>query len=763
VFASLDRGVPIWKRRGVFYGAWPAEGSRGNLSGTGLTGSRILDFAKLISPETIALVRDRTDLIALVSESVPSLKRRGRSWVGLCPFHKEKTGSFHVNPDKGFFHCFGCKESGSAIDFVMKQEGSTFPEAVRSLAERVGVPIEEDERAPSEALRQKKQRDDLYAVTQLAAVFFERQLREHPQRQFALDELERRGLVPSWAGVARTTPATTPTLQGGLVDDAIQAFRIGYAPAGWDSLANFLKQQGVSPLAAETVGLLVPRSSGAGHYDRFRHRLMFAVIDPQGRVVGFSGRALPPVLDDGSAGRPPGAGLGPREGQEEQKPAKYINSPESPVYTKGHALFGLYQGRHAIRLAESATVVEGNFDVVSLHARGIDNVVAPLGTAFTVDQAKLLRRFTSNVVLLFDGDSAGKKAASASREPCMTAGLSAKVAALPAGTDPDELVRTRGPDALKYVLDCARPMTKGSVDARLEEAESSSDPHSKLAAVNDIVRLISEETDPLVRAELWVYADSVVASRLDIGDGRDAEGRRTRDVSSLRALREKFQKAAAAFDLRGPVGPSPRQARVTAREPGAAERAEMVGALIEHPELLEDAEVRASLSLLEGPSARTVAALADSLRSKPETDETSDESAALQSAGQPPLQEGAKERAQDRAKERAQDRDPERAQKRSGPTQKTLDTSSFLAQIPPPIQAFASERLAAPRHENREDAKGHLLDNARKLRTVILGRETSDLAREAYRALGDWQAETDLAREAAERAKQKLGLGRGQQ
>jgi DNA primase len=687
----------------------------------------------VISPETIALVRDRTDIVALVSECVPSLKRRGRSWVGLCPFHKEKTGSFHVNPDRGFFHCFGCKESGSAIDFVMKQEGSTFPEAVRALAERAGVPIEEEERAPSEALRHKKQKDDLYAVTQLAAVFFERQLREHPQRQLAHEELDRRGLVPSWQG------------GDGSVDDTVQAFRIGYAPPGWDGLAHFLKEQGISPVAAETVGLLVPRSSGTGHYDRFRHRLMFAVIDPQGRVIGFSGRALAPAARDGNVDKPAGSGLGGREGQEEQTPAKYINSPESPIYTKGHALFGLYQARHAIRQADSATVVEGNFDVVSLHARGIENVIAPLGTAFTVDQAKLLRRFTSNVVLLFDGDAAGKKAAGASREPCMSAGLGAKVATLPAGTDPDELIRTRGVDALKYVIACARPMTKGSVDARLEEAESSSDPHSKLAAVNDIIRLISEETDPLVRAELWVYADSVVAARLDIGDGRDAEGRRIRDATSLRALREKFQKAAAAFNLRGAVGPSPRQARVTPREPGAAERAEMVGALIEHPELLEDDEVRASLSLLEGPSARTVAALAGSFRSSPSADDPHRATGALQSAGQAPPEERAPE-------------------ERRSYAQKTLDTSSFLAQIPPPIQAFASERLAAPRHENREDAKGYLLDNARKLRTVMLGRETSDLARETYRALGDWQAETDLAREAAERIKQvKLGLGRGQE
>jgi DNA primase len=659
----------------------------------------------LISPETLALVRDRTDIVALLVESVPSLKRRGRSWVGLCPFHKEKTGSFHVNPDRGFFHCFGCKESGSAIDFVMKHDGATFPEAVRALAERSGISIEEDTRAPSEVDRQKKARDDLYAVNHLAATYFERELREHAHRGYALAELARRGLVPSWAPTATPTATATATATSqAAVDDAIQAFRIGYAPSGWDGLASFLREQGVSPIAAETVGLLVPRSSGSGHYDRFRHRLMFAVIDPQGRVIAFSGRALAPLPEDSKA----------LEGREEPKPAKYINSPESPIYSKGNALFGVYQARHAIRQAESATVVEGNFDVVSLHARGIQNVVAPLGTAFTVDQAKLLKRFASDVVFLFDGDAAGEKAVRLASEPRRTAGLTAKVASLPAGTDPDDLVRTRGAEALAYVLKCAQPMTEAFIRALLDEPISSADALGTLARVNEIFRLIAEEPDPLVRAQLYVYADHQVQARLDI-----------RGVDSLRAYREKLQREAAKEAPRGPPGPSPRQARVAVREPGAPERAEIVGALIEYPELLDDPEVRGVFSLLEGASARTVAAISDSIRIvvSPPSDPGSDGGG-------------------------------------SALPQKTLDSGSFLAQIPPPIQAFASERLAAPHHDSRDDAKVHLLDNAQKLRRVVLGREADDLAREQYKATGDWQTETELAREAADRVRQRLGVRR---
>ena len=210
----------------------------------------------MISPETIALVRERTDIVAVITEGVSSLKRRGRSFVGLCPFHKEKSPSFHVNPDRGFFHCFGCKESGSAIDFLMKHEGYTFPEAVRALAERAGIAIEEERGTPqsTEADRQRKAREDLYAVNGLAATFFEQELRKHEHREYALEELARRGLVPG-----------KDLLPNVRIDEVLQAFRIGYAPGAWDGLTTFLKAQGVSPVAAETVGLLVPRSSGSGY------------------------------------------------------------------------------------------------------------------------------------------------------------------------------------------------------------------------------------------------------------------------------------------------------------------------------------------------------------------------------------------------------------------------------------------------------------------------------------------------------------------
>jgi DNA primase len=647
----------------------------------------------LISPDTIALVRDRTDLIAVVTESVPSLKRRGRSWVGLCPFHKEKTPSFHVNPDRGFFHCFGCGEAGSAIDFLMKSDGLTFPEAVRSLAERAGIAVEEDKNERTEVDRQKKQRDDLYAVNALAATFYEQQLREHPQRQYAIDELGRRGVVPSWCQAGGEKAGA----EQAAIDDAIQAFRIGYAPPGWDGLAMFLKAQGVSPIAAEAVGLLVPRTSGKGHYDRFRHRLMFSVIDPQGRVVAFSGRVVADLPD---------------EAKPEQPPPKYINSPESPVYTKGSALFGLYQARHTIRQEECAVVVEGNFDVVGLHARGFGNVVAPLGTAFTSDQAKLLRRYAPNVVLLFDGDNAGKSAVRKSREPCMKEGLSAKVAALPGGVDPDEYVRTHGAKRLHEIVKAATGLLDYLIEVELDEAFSSLDARERVERVGRVNKLLTDERDPMVREMAKVYADRLSA-RLDLhglSPGQD-------DVKTPRTLREleiKVQTSLAASEAMHAAGPSPRQARIKGKPPGSAERASIVGAIIEYPSLMDDPQVQPLLGLLEGPSAQTVAAVAESLR--------------IALIGDPPT------------------------------PQKTLDTSNFLAQIPPAIQAFATRRLAAPEHLSLEEAKGNLLENAQKLRRVLLERETSDIARETYKAAGDWEGQMDLAREASNRQRQKHGL-----
>lgn len=624
-------------------------------------------WLSMISKDTIALVRDRTDIVAVVSESVPSLKKRGRRFVGLCPFHKEKTPSFNVNPDSGLYHCFGCKESGDAFTFLERAEGYSFGEAIRVLAERAGVPIELDEASrgeQSEAERHKRERETLYGMMQMAAVWYETQLREHADRSYAIEELARRGLAPG--------------------SDVVQAFRIGYAPSGWDGLGSFLKQQGCSPAAAESIGLIVPRPSGSGYYDRFRHRLIFAVIDAHGRVVAFSGRALRSAPDEDASRDPP---------------PKYINSPESAIYTKGATLFGLWQARHAVRTKEQAILVEGNFDVVSLHAHGVDNVVAPLGTAFTLDQAKLLRRYAVDVTLLFDGDAAGRKAAVAAEEPCEVAGLDAKVAVLPSGTDPDDLVRTKGEAAVRHIVSQSQGLAEYLIEVQLDESFNAADAREQAMRIGRIEALITRQKDPVFRGMLTAQVERI-ASRLDMW--RLAP-------NAYPALRRRVLAAARAEHVH--VGPRPSEARVTARRPGQEERKAIVGAILDFPVLLDDSEAALALELLEGESARIVAAIA-------------------------------------------------KCRRVTADGKKVLDTAEFLAQMPSAIQSFASPRLAVPAHETIEEARTTVIANAKKLRGTNVALETRDTAREQERDAGDWEAGIERAKHVDALVRERHGVVR---
>jgi DNA primase len=664
----------------------------------------------MISPETIATIRDRVEIVAIVSETV-KLTRKGRSYVGLCPFHKEKSPSFNVNAERGFFYCFGCKEKGSAFDFVMKAEGLTFPEAVRRLAEHAGITIEETatvaERREADAARRAI--DDLYAVNQLAAHWFERQLREHPASKIAWDELARRGL----------SAASGASADGTRAEDALQAFRLGYAPVGWDGLTQFLVQQGVSPVTAVKVGLIAPRKNGPGHYDWFRHRLLFAIIDPQGRVVGFSGRVLPD----------------PETGIVDKQSPKYINSPESPIYQKGQTLFGLYQARHAIRQQGEAILVEGNFDVVSLHARGISNVVAPLGTAFTAAQAKLIRRYSPVVTLLFDGDTAGKKATREARETCHGSGLVAKVAILPGAKDPDDFVRENGAEALRAAVKASRGILEHLIESLLDETFVRGDVHERAARVRDVVQLISSEEDPTVRAMVLTYADSI-AQRVGLPGS-----------ASFRSLREAVARALGEANQRAPRGRQadgasdggvPTSSHVSAAEREGGQGAlpandntpwrarsrdrrveiglEMVGCVLDFPDLLNDVDVDEALHELEGDAALAAAGLA-----------------AEQKKGQKTGQKFGQ------------------------------DVLEVLAQLPMPIHTFAAQRIAAPVHELREDAKRELVSNARKLKRLGLSRQKAHVVEALHRVerTGDRAAEDALLREMDRRAREKHGLKEG--
>ncbi|HEY4121067.1 MAG TPA: DNA primase [Byssovorax sp.] len=669
----------------------------------------------MIKPETIALVKERTDIVALVAESV-RLTRRGRSFTGLCPFHKEKTPSFHVNPERGFFHCFGCSESGSAIDFVIKAEGLTFPEAVKRLGERAGVRVDEDDRTDAEkreAAAARRAKDDLYGVNALAATFYEQALfggpggvTAHPLAHHAMAELARRGLVPSAA----------PRIEGAPSDaiaDALQAFRVGYAPFGWDALGAFLKQQSISPVTAERAGLLSARSNGTKHYDRFRHQLMFAVTDVLGRVVAFSGRALDePTQDELAQHRI----TGPSPSEDGRAPAKYINSPESPIYTKGEQLFGLHQARNAVRQQGEAVLVEGNFDVVSLHARGVGNVVAPLGTAFTPAQAKLLKRFAPSVIVLFDGDAAGRKATRASRGPSREGGLSVKVASLPAGTDPDELVRTQGPEVLLRLFKGARPIDEYEVDAALDRSAFATVPIAeRVARIRAVREIIVAERDPTARQLLQGYADAAVQQLL--------VGGRQVGLREAEAILEQELRPVAEPRRELPV--THERARSRSRE--AEIPLEMLGALLDFSELLDDTDVDDALSTLDGDAALAVLALRRAARGPKLAAHASADSG---------------------------------EEIRESQAQKRVYADEFLAQIAPSIHSFAVGRLAVPRFEAADDAKLELLENARKLKRLSLSRENAEGVDQLHRveAQGDVASENAILLEIMRRAQKKHGL-----
>lgn len=519
----------------------------------------------MIGRETIDRVRARTSLVTLVAETV-KLTRRGRSYVGLCPFHQEKSGSFTVSDERGLFHCFGCKMSGDVFKFVELTEGVGFMDALKKLAERAGIELEDDrsdvDRAQEQ--RQRKQKEDLTAVNALAAGYFERMLHEHPLGGIARAELERRGLGFE-----------------GLSGDVMRAFRVGYAPHGWDGLAVFLRQNGVSPAQAEQVGLLASRSTGSGYYDAFRHRLMVAVLDVSGKVVAFSGRVLPsPPGEEEDAS---GGTRGP--------PPKYVNSRESSVYAKGQTLFGLFQARNGIRARGEAVVVEGNFDLIAMHARGIDHVVAPMGTAFTADQARLLRRFASTVTLLFDADTAGRKATWAARATLKEAGISAKVARLAEGKDPDEFLRARGAEPMLDALRAARSLDEALIDDVLAGVGSGANLEAKRVALEKVRPLLEDQE---------VSLRNVLATRVAQQLGLDLP-------TFWSVIR-----GGAVQKVNSPAAPS-RQAPAVVSDEEVFSRA-IVEALFALPALVEDPAVQPALTLVAGDWAFGVLELREEMR-----------------------------------------------------------------------------------------------------------------------------------------------------
>ncbi len=386
-----------------------------------------------IAEEKIREIRDRVDIVELVSGYLP-LKRSGANHLGLCPFHQEKSPSFNVNASRQIFHCFGCGVGGNAFSFVMRMEGVSFPEAVRRLGEKVGVEVEEETLSPGE-IRRRETRERMLMINQAACAFYHRIL------------------VEDDAGAA----GRRYLRQRGYSGETVRTFQLGFAPDGWDALTMHLAGGDFSAGEVRQAGLVREGKKDRGDYDLFRNRLLFPIQDQQGRIVAFGGR----VLDDSLP--------------------KYINSPETELYHKGRVLYGLYQARDAMRHSGEALVVEGYFDVLALHRAGFDAAVATCGTALTADHAQLLKRYADKVRLIFDEDAAGRQATFRAMDVLLPAGLAVSVVAMPAGEDPDSLLKDKGEAGFRDCLAAARPVLEVFIEDQLRSQDQSVEGRARAA------------------------------------------------------------------------------------------------------------------------------------------------------------------------------------------------------------------------------------------------------------------------------------------
>lgn len=389
-----------------------------------------------ISQEKIEQIRIATDIVEVISQYL-TLTKKGKEYVGLCPFHHEKTPSFNVNPEKQIFYCFGCKKGGNVYNFLMEQEKLSFIESVRLLGQKAGIPLEID---PAQASK-FREKETLYNVTRFAAKYFFHNLAQTKAGQAGLKYFTRRGLTPQ----------------------TIKRFGLGFAMNTWDGLLQAAAKKSLKTEHLHSAGLIISRKNQQGFYDRFRNRIIFPIFDASNRVVAFGGRRM---ADDNTP--------------------KYINSPETLIYQKRETLYGLTQARQQIQTENRALLVEGYMDVISLFQAGIQNAVATAGTALTDEHAKLISRYTQNVVLLFDGDSAGSGAALKGLDVLLAHDLDIHVTRLPAGDDPDSFVKNEGADALRELIRSASPLVEFKVKM-LAETEDLGTPAGKSRAIHSIL------------------------------------------------------------------------------------------------------------------------------------------------------------------------------------------------------------------------------------------------------------------------------------
>jgi DNA primase len=439
-------------------------------------------------------IRSSSDIVEVISASL-KLKKRGKNYVGLCPFHQEKSPSFNVSPDRQMYHCFGCGAGGNVFTFIMETEKVSFIEAVRTLADRAGIilpsPGSEDSSRATEA-------ELLYGICRDAVSYFRENLTKTVEGKLALEYFHHRGFS----------------------DDTMRTFGLGYAMNSWDGFAKFAEKKGIDSALAEKAGLLVGRDDGSGYYDRFRGRAMFPIYSASGRAIAFGARKM----------------------REEDQLAKYINSPETPIYSKSRVLYGLFQARESIREKEFAILVEGYADLLSLHQAGIRNCVASSGTALTAEQIQLLSRYTKTITLVYDADSAGSKATMRGVDLIIENGMDVQVAELPTGDDPDSFVRSHGEAAFQDLI--AGAVTFLDFKAKVFEHQGLlATPEGQTRAVRSIVETIARMRDEIKQqlyikslAEKYGLYESTLFRELERLAGTRSAGKRVQPPAKQREM-----------------------------------------------------------------------------------------------------------------------------------------------------------------------------------------------------------------------------------
>jgi len=452
----------------------------------------------MIDPSTIERILDAATISDVVSEFV-TLKKRGVNQLGLCPFHNEKTPSFTVSPAKGIFKCFGCGKGGNSVNFIMELEQLSYPDALRWLAKKFHIEIEEKEESQEEKLL-KDERESMMIVSAFAQKYFSRfLLKENEGRTIGLSYLRERGIR----------------------DDIITKFELGFCPDGKDLFTQAATREGYKMEFLEKTGLTIKREDWVR--DRFGGRVIFPVHNVAGRVIAFGGRTL----------------------TNDKKVAKYLNSPESDIYHKGRTLYGIYQAKRDITRLDKCYLVEGYTDVLSFHQAGIENVVASSGTSLTIEQIRLIRRFSPNITIVYDGDEAGIKASLRGIDMVLEEGINVKVLPLPRGEDPDSFARSMSASELtEYIKSKETDFIKFKTQLLMETVEN--DPVSKARLVNEIVHSISVIPDTITRtiyikecSRLMDVQEAVLYSEIRKIQNRQSEDHTRKELQELQVQASK--------------------------------------------------------------------------------------------------------------------------------------------------------------------------------------------------------------------------------